>query len=90
MSLLRCIVLSQPTTCRCCGGWMNAGRPALWGCGVTLCVSCYKKLYGEAAVDIDEKQILAQLMDGNTNPDFTLDKVSPRPEGASDGREPRA
>lgn len=70
MVAMRFILLSNPAACRICKGSLDAGRPAWWGAGIVYCIACYDKLYGPAEITDKERELIEDLLAGNTNPDF--------------------
>ena len=70
MVTMKYIILSNPAACRICKGSLDAGRGAWWGAGTCICTICYDKRYGQAEMSDKERDMIDELLAGNTNPDF--------------------
>ena len=70
MATMKFIILSNPAACKQCKGSLDAGRGAWWGAGTCLCVGCYDRIYGQAEMTDKEREMIDELMAGNTNPVF--------------------
>lgn len=76
--MLRFIRLSNPANCIVCKKMLKTGRGSYWEAGIFVCLPCYAKVYGEVEETEEERQMIEELLAGNTNPEFQAEPTKRR------------